>query len=196
MESNVRFWRQAQVIGWITGIGLFIYCFFSNWWTLIPAALSMGFSAFAYSRVRAQEQLVRKIDSAILDVQTATYARLRDKYAKHRLPGLIAGAVVNELFSNESPTDEGRQFAQKHAKLIREKISELKEDIRLRTVMTQTLRVKAAFEAGLQLRSPEEAMRPLERLSELGILIPGGESPTLDTFLMLVRDYCREHGLE
>ncbi len=196
MKSNVCFWRQAQVIGWITGIGLLIYCFFSNWWSLIPATLSMGFSAFAYSKVRAQEQLVRKIDSAIRYVQTATYARLRDKYAKHRLHGLLAGAVVNDLFSNESPTEEGRQFAKKHAKLIREKISELKEDTRLRTVMTQTLRVKAAFETGLQLRSAEEAMRPLERLSELGILVPGGETPRLDTFLMLVQDYCREHGLE
>jgi hypothetical protein len=196
METKARLWKQLQVIGYLVGFAFVIFSFLSTWWNLVPAALSMGLSIFAYSKGYAEKRLITKVDSAIVLVQTATFVRLRNKYDKHRHQDLIAGAVLNELFSYESPTENGRQFAKKNAKLIRQKITELKDDTRLCTVITQTLRVKAAIEVGLKLQPQEEAMRPLERLSESGILIPGVDSPRLDTFLQLVQDYCREHGIE
>jgi hypothetical protein len=153
---------------------------------------------FFYMRRRASRNLIDRIDSAIQLVQVATYVRLKQRYKgqfSEDFASLLSAAILNELFSSEPTNDRGFQFAKENAILIQEKLSELTKDARLRTIMTQTMRVRSAFRTSLHIQSPEEAFKPLDKLNELGILIPGGDAPKLDLFLHLVREYCQEHGV-
>jgi len=101
----------------------------------------------------------------------------------------LASAVTNELFSDPPSTSEAAEFLEENAELIHQAIDALQDDRETREALTQALRVKAmvAFAGGKHGR--EHLIEPIEKIRELGLLIPGGDEPSAETFFPLVQQY-------
>ena len=104
---------------------------------------------------------------------------------------LLTAAVVNEVFSEAPSGDSGRVFAEdadnrKNVALVIERAIKPQEN--LRRILTDAIRVKCTQAFGPN-ANPSEAefhrlcREPIEKLKQLGLLIPGGEMADLALFL-------------
>lgn len=131
-------------------------------------------------------------------VRVGIYARLRSKYVARygeEKGGLLAAAVTNELFSEPPSNPDAQRFLQSDEDLVKHELSNLREDDQIRRVMTQTIRVKGTV-AHAQGTPVEEALvDPEEKLTKLGIFIPGGKTPKPKAFYRMAATFCRSSGI-
>ncbi len=109
-------------------------------------------------------------------------------------------AVVNTVFSNPPSNEIGRLFIQnqhnlKNVKLVIENAIKPKE--KLKQIITDAVRVKCILEHAWNPNlSGEEFTRlcsePIENLKRLGLLIPGGYTPDLNTFPQIAYNFYQE----
>ncbi len=100
-------------------------------------------------------------------------------------------AVANELFSDPPGTSEAVAFLSENRGLVHDRMRELAEDGQTREALTQALRVKAMVALAQGKRDRAHLIEPIEKVKELGLLIPGGDTPSADTFFPLVQRYYR-----
>ena len=148
---------------------------------------------------RAKQTFEPRMLEAVRSVQFAVYQRLQPRYVVSdgaQVAGKLAAAVSNELFDQDPQEAEAISFRVSNRDLIAKRLSELKDDSELRAVLTQTLRVLAAVQVSKKESRPERILSHFRRLDELGILLPGGEAPSLSTFLPMVSKFCRDNCKE
>ena len=141
---------------------------------------------------KRKKKLIEKMKLGVDMVKMGTFRRLA-----HRFKGeygeeakLLAGAVTNELFSVPPATGKGEEFSDRNRGRIREELSKLKEDHKIRAAVTEAVRVDAVvrFESG----EPETGMYAVEQLAKKGILISGGDVPSPSVFFMMASNYLGE----
>jgi hypothetical protein len=137
--------------------------------------------------------------TAIVDmVRVGTYARLRKKYAARygeEKGRLLAAAVTNELFSESPSNADAQRFVQSHEDLVEQEVSNLKEDDQIRKVITQMIRVKGTIAHARGTPLQEALLGPVEKLTKLGIFIPGGKTPEPKAFYLMAAAFCRSSGV-
>lgn len=132
---------------------------------------------------------------AVSSVQAATYRRLERQYAVdlgEDVAGLLAAAIVNELFGQESDIAAAISFRKEKCSLITLKLSELKNDLELRIAVTQANRVLAAVQCSKD-SDASRIVAHFKKLDKLGILVPNSAAPTLSTFMPLVQKYYKDN---
>lgn len=114
--------------------------------------------------------------------------RLQAKYGKEKAK-FLAAAVINTLFSDSPPTKKGEDFLKANKDLVDQEISNLQKDNEICNAVTQAVRVRGIISHHLDSSSQESLINALERLKELGVLVPGGETPEPDSFLSMAHKF-------
>lgn len=116
-------------------------------------------------------------------VKMGLYERLRLKLTPAHsadTAGFLAAAVVNELFSEKPEDEAAKAFLQANRSLVAAEIEELRADDEIRLMVTQAVRVKTVITLDTA---------PASKLSDLGMLLPGGCAPTRESFLPMAADF-------
>lgn len=133
-----------------------------------------------------KRQLFKKMIAGVDMVKMGLYNRLSIRYIKKygkTKGGLLAAAVINELFSELPSNTEAEQFLQLNSDLIQQELPRLRDDKEICDAVTQAVRVKIIVFLDQKKLSPEDSIECIEKLRRFGILVPGGNTPGPDTFL-------------
>jgi hypothetical protein len=136
------------------------------------------------------------VSSGTMLVKQALWEKLQAKFAP-QFPGefseFLAAAVVNDLFCEVTDNPEAAKFRVDNLALVQAEARALSEDREVRNVLTQTMRVLsvATFAVTKNLPAPEKDL--LARITEYGILIPGGEFPSHERFALTASEFYRKH---
>jgi len=114
--------------------------------------------------------------------------RLELKYETEKAK-FLAAAIINTLFSDSPSTKKAEAFLESNRNLIKQEISDLQADNQICNVVTQAARVKGIISHYLGTPGKESLINPLERLKELGILVPGGKAPEPGSFLSMATKF-------
>jgi len=142
---------------------------------------------YYYFFVHTKKIFLKELMGGVSMVKGGIHDRLHSKFKNKygdKEGGLLAAAVVNELFSELPTEDEAIRFENLNKDLIQQELLNLKNDVEIRSIITQAIRIKAVidFAKGERTKATVAAVS-IKKLLELGILMPGGESPTPKTFL-------------
>ena len=124
-------------------------------------------------------------------VRIGIFGRLAYRYAskmEREKAGLLAAAVTNELFSSSPSNPKAEKFLESNRELIEREIYNLRDDDEIRNAITQAIRVKALV-LHEKTENTQETLALLEKLLKLGILVPGGETPSPDIFLPMALEF-------
>lgn len=151
----------------------------------------MGLLDFLNPRKKAEQQLIQKINQATNAVKLGLYARLVDRYRKlHQLDfaKYLAAAVTNEALSHPPSNEQGREFVDRNRPLIEQELLALGKDMDIRRVLTETIRARALVPF-IHGHTAETWLDPIEKLQRFGILIPGGDAPSPETFFPIATEF-------
>ncbi len=147
-----------------------------------------------YARRIGLKRMAAGVDIVKAGIAVELLRRYKLKY-DDKTAVKLAVAVANELFSDPPApgpgTSEAAAFLSENRDLVRENMRELEEDVQTREALTQALRVKAMVAFAQGKRGRAHLIEPIEKIKELGLLIPGGDVPSTDTFFPLVQRYYR-----
>jgi hypothetical protein len=103
---------------------------------------------------------------------------------------LLAAAVSNKLLLGEPTNTKAVRFLNLHSDLVNSELSNLKnENEEIRKIITQALRVKAAIDSEKRLKPTDTILNMMDQAHTLGILIPGGEFPSPESFLRMASKF-------
>jgi hypothetical protein len=158
---------------------------------LAPGQASVMDGAAASSDHSARA-LSSKLDAGVNIVKAGIAIRLFKSYSvayDQTTAAKLTAAVANELFDDPPGNAEADAFRIANPELIRKKLLELVADRETREDLTLALRVKvmATYAGGGPVTA--QLLDPIKKLGELGLLIPFGDSPSLDAFDRLVEKY-------
>jgi hypothetical protein len=151
----------------------------------------MGLLDFLSPRKKAEQQLIRRINQATNAVKLGLYFRLVLRYRElHHVEFAksLAAAVTNETLSHPPSNEQGREFVDRNRSLIEQELFALGNDMEIRRVLTETIRARALipFVHG---HPAETWLDPIEKLQHFGILIPGGNTPSPETFFPMATQF-------
>lgn len=163
----------------------------------ISAFLGCGVAYIQILFTSGKRELFNKMSILVDLVKVGLYKRLKAGFSKKyedEFAGLLAGAVVNVLFSGQPTDEEGHKFKIENIDIIFEEISKLRDDQEVRRIVTDAIRVDCTVKhyENLNLESDQLeklSLDPILKLDELGILIPGGNEPKPDTFEAKVGEF-------
>lgn len=139
-----------------------------------------------------EKALFDKMLSGVDRVKIGVFGRLAQRYETkmgREEANLLAAAITNELFS-DTPSNPGAQrFLESNRTLIEKEILNLQNDDEIRNAVTQAVRVKAIVSYDKSGNAQESLLDPLEKLKKLGILVPGGETPSPENFLPMAVEF-------
>jgi len=159
------------------------------WWVLGAAAIIGAVVTFYLWRKRA---LIRKMTAAVDLVKIGLFKRLYSSYVPRMQSddaASIAAAVVNYVFSEQASKSEADRWAHQHQALIERQARRLREDADICEAVTQAVRVRTLIAYARGEINEDRMTAALERLKQLGLLIPGGEAPNPGTFLPLAAKF-------
>lgn len=139
-----------------------------------------------------KKKLFEKMLTGVDTVKMGVYVRLKSKFLREHdedFSGLLAGAVINELFSNVPSNPQGNKFLDSNQELIKSELENLAGDEEIRHTVTQAARVRSIVQTEENPREVEANVAALEKLKDLGILISGGEIPTPEAFLQMAEEF-------
>ena len=138
---------------------------------------------------KKKDRLLNKMIKGVDMIKVGTCRRLVLKYINQYGDNavMLAGAVTNELFSGTPTDDKGRNFAESHKDIIGKEIQNLRDDIKIRTAVTQAVRVLATISYAHG--DPQVGIGRIEKIEKLGILIPGGDEPHPIDFLEMAGEF-------
>jgi len=142
-----------------------------------------------------KRKLIKKMLSGVNLVKMGLYVRLKSNLTQEYdedFSEFLAAAIINELFSETPSNPEGIEFLSSNKELVHQEIDKLKHDEKIRNAVTQAVRVKAIILLANNQDHSSSHVQPLEKLKDLGILIPGGEPPTPETLLAMARDFSNQ----
>ncbi len=138
-----------------------------------------------------KKKLIKKMSGAIDLVKMGIYMRLESnflrKYAED-FSGLLSAAIVNVLFDQSPSNLKASEFSASNKDLINQELRNLKDDEDIRKVVTEAVRAKSVLLIAQDQNAAVSCAEHLEKLRDLGILIPGGEAPSLD-FLSIAEEF-------
>lgn len=106
--------------------------------------------------------------------------------------GMLAGAVINEIFCTPNPHEPFAAFLKTHALLIEAETKRVAVDYpTLRIPLTDALRIQFICDS----REGCENPLILSRARDLGILIMDRDAPMPDQFMMLIRILGEAHNI-
>ncbi len=153
--------------------------------------LTLGYVLFIRSSRRASmKRMGGGVDVIKSGIAVQLLLRYKLEYAEDTAAKL-ASAVANELFSEPPSTSEAAVFLEENGALIEQAIHALQDDSDTREALTHALRVKAMVSFAEGKRGREHLIEPIEKIRELGLLIPGVVYPSAETFFPLVQRYYR-----
>jgi hypothetical protein len=131
--------------------------------------------------MQAEKQVVAGVYGRLM-------GRYRQRYSQETASGL-ARAVTWALFHLEPEDETAIQFTSSHQDLIDAEIINLRADVEIRRIVTDTLVLKAVF-IHRQLGCKDNSyMEPIEHLKQLGIFLEGEYPPTPKRFIETARDF-------
>lgn len=134
-----------------------------------------------------QKKVVQKMNDAVQLVKLGLFNHLSQKYldgSDVKEAGLLAAGVVNFIFDEEPMKEEAIRFQKENGRRIADEARRLSGSGQIRQLITQAFRTQALVRyASAGRYSVDRANKWGERLRELGILVPGGDAPTPDTFI-------------
>ena len=161
---------MVYVVIAIAAVAIVVYCFFFH----------------------QKKLLLRSMNTGVDQVKLGLYSILRSKFATEHgedTAGSLAAAVTNEIFSELPSTPEAEEFLQSHRDIVERELSTLKHDDRIRAVVTQAVRVKTTISYAKGVRGRESLLDPIDKLLQLGILLPGGDPPSPWSFLRSAEEF-------
>ena len=151
----------------------------------------MGLFDFLNPRKKAEQQLIERINQATNAVAIGLYARLAHRYReRHQLDfaDALAAAVTNATLSHSPSNEQAREFVDRNGPLIEQELFALGNDMEIRRVLTETIRAQALVPF-IHGRTAETWLDPIENLQHFGILIPGGNTPSPETFFPIAAEF-------
>ena len=137
---------------------------------------------------RLSKKILSGVDMVKLGVLDRLAERFQGRYGEETANSLAA-AVVNELFS-EIPSDpHAQEFLKLNKHVVERELSNLKNDDEICNAVTQAVRVKASLSCDQNGNVHESLLDALEKLNTLGILVPGGDIPTPNSFLRMANKF-------
>lgn len=138
---------------------------------------------------------MRRMSRAVTQIQAGVYARLWARYAsKHdeATAGYLAAAVTNHVFHAEPTTAEAQRFLEQHPDLVRQEALSLAQDPEICRALTDAVRVMAVVTLAQSGPMESAVLGPVNRLTELGLLVPGGTPPAPGTFIPFAERFYRD----
>jgi hypothetical protein len=159
---------------------------------IFVVVLGGGIVCWLIIRAKLKANLAAKIEAAVNMVKAGLYERLVTSYSPriHNLEDakFLAASVVNKVFGekpNPLSGKAGSDFLLRNEGLINAEVGNLREDVFLREVLTQAVRMHTLARQLSGKLTPLEAIDHLQGLQEMGVLNRAGESPTPETFFPL-----------
>ena len=120
-------------------------------------------------------------------VKMGTFRRLAKRYKNPYGDNskLLAATVTNELFNSDS--EKTIEFRDAHIEEVEKEIAELRDDHEVRNAVTQAVRVMATVEYAEG--DPDVGIAAIDKLTDLQILMTGGDAPNPADFLEMAGDY-------
>jgi len=145
-----------------------------------------------------QSQLIAVLREGVSVVQMILFKEVRAKLSRSfpeqdaAFAGMLAGAIVNEVFGSANPEEKFIRFREEHKALIEQELLSLgSEQARLLPALTDALRIQSLCDH----QEGADSTRLLVRADELGILVADRTVPMPSTFMTLVRGLGEQHGL-
>jgi hypothetical protein len=146
------------------------------------------------------EKLARKMIQGVDMVKLVLYKVITDDYSKiYKSMGEdyyknLAGATVNEIFNDHN--EMSLKTFNENKELIIEGIKNIgKNHSNLKRPITDALRVFVQANFMLSGTLPDNYLDVFNKADERGIFIKGGDKPEPDTFLEMVNNLAKQHGI-
>jgi len=165
---------------------------------ILAGLAALGLLYFWLSR-RSLHKTLMRMDAGADVIKVGIAIHLIRKYKQEHdddTAAKLASAVTNEIFSDPPSNEAGLLFLRDQADLIEHEIAALRDNKGVREAITQALRVKAMACLARGERDREHVIDTIEKAKSYGLLIPGGEQPSPETFFPLVERYWREYAPE
>jgi hypothetical protein len=146
----------------------------------------------AESGKRAKEELVNRMMSGVNMITVGIFSRLLSRFSRtlpQKTAGMLAAAVVNELFFRPPVNQEAAAFLRSNYKQVQEEIANLSGDAEIKNAFTQAIRVNLIISQEQGKISTQEAIGKLEQSMKRGVLLQGGEMPTPEHFLPFAHNF-------
>jgi hypothetical protein len=141
---------------------------------------------------KRKKKLMRKMLEAVDLIKMGLYVRLKSKFLLQYdkdFSGSLAGAIINELFSESLSKQRATEFYNSNKELIVQEIENLKNSKEIKNAITKAVRVKQTVYFAENRISASSMIEPIEKLEKLGFLIPGGESPNPKNFIPMAINF-------
>lgn len=137
-----------------------------------------------------EQKLIPILREAIETIKMVFYMKLRaylqTKYRDREASfcGLLAGAIINDLFGTPNPQEPFASFAQEHQSLIKEELDKLATQFEeMRIPLTDALRIQflCDYQEGI------DSSAVLQKAKDYKVLLLDREAPLPASFLNLAR---------
>lgn len=143
-------------------------------------------------------QLVQSLREAVGLVQMIVFKEIRtslensEKTLEKTQLSMLAGSITNEIFGTPNPEEKFTTFREKNWGLIEQELLGIKEknDFLCRHI-TDALRIQTLCDSQVG----EDSSKTLVKAKQYGYLLKDREVPLPSTFMTIIRELGKEHGL-
>lgn len=143
-------------------------------------------------------QLVQSLREAVGLVQMIVFKDVRASLEKSQKDmeksslSMLAGSITNEIFGTPNPEERFTDFRKQNWGLIEQELLRLKDsDTFLCRHITDALRIQTLCDSQVG----EDSSKTLVKASQYGYLLEEREIPLPSTFMTVIRELGKEHGL-
>ncbi len=147
---------------------------------------------------KVPENLIASLREGIAVVQMIFFKELKtviQSKQKNQEPeyiSMLCGAVTNEIFGTPNTEERFLQFTKKNKAAMEQLLLTLKDDLaHLRKPLTDALRMQVLCDHQQNIDSVDT----LTAAEKMGILVVERELPLPSTFMTIIRDLGKDHGL-
>lgn len=143
-------------------------------------------------------QLVKSLREAVGLVQMVLFKEVRSSLeAKGQAQdktelSMLAGSITNEVFGTRNPEPRFAQFREKNWGIIEQELLSLGENCEfICRFITDALRIQTLCDS----QEGEDSSSTLQQAKQYGYLMEEREIPLPSTFMTVIRELGKEHGL-
>lgn len=143
-------------------------------------------------------QLIQSLREAVGLIQMIVFKEVRQNLEKSQSSfdktelSMLAGSITNEVFGTPNPEEKFTTFKQKNWGIIEQELLSIKDSSSfLCKYITDALRIQTLCDS----QQGEDSSNTLIQAKQYGYLLEGREVPLPSTFMTIVRELGKEHGL-
>lgn len=156
---------------------------------IFVALMPIGWFIFhKYAKHRLIQQLEHLTDLSKVGLSARLVAKYKTRYDED-FAFSLAAAVTNEVFSESPNLDAARHFLQQHSAIIEQELRALGRNKNICHVLTQVVRAGSVIRFAKGIQTRDAFCGPIEKLQHFGILIQGGDAPSLNRLTPLVKEF-------